>query len=49
MIIWEPLVGKCLQCVEERRNEVDKNAITVVRADSHSKRMVLGHLQQKPS
>ena len=47
MIIWKPLVGKCLQCVEEQRNEVDKNAITGVRADSHSKGIVPGHLQQK--
>ena len=48
MVIWKPLVGKCLQYAEEPRNKVNKHAITGVRADSHSKEMVLGHLQQKP-
>ena len=46
MIIWKPLVGKCLQCVKEQTNEVDKNVVAVVRANSHCKEVV-GHVQQK--
>ena len=44
MIIWEPLVGKCLQCVKEPTNEADKNAVAVVRANSHCKEELVGHM-----
>ena len=32
--IWEPLLGECLKCVKESRNEVDKHAVAVVRINS---------------
>ena len=37
IIIWRPLVGKCLQCVKEPASEMDKNAVAVVRTNSHGK------------
>ena len=33
--MWKSLVGKCLQYVKELTNEVDKNAVAVVRTNSH--------------
>ena len=47
MIILKRLVGKCLQCVKEPRNEVEKNSVTLVHTNSHCKETVLGHVQQK--
>ena len=44
MIISKPLVGKCLQCVKEPTDEMDKNAVAVFRTDSNC---VVGHVQQK--
>ena len=41
--MWKPLVGECLQSV----SEVDKNAVAMVRTNSHSKEGVVGHAQQK--
>ena len=41
------MVGKCLQCVEEPINEVDSNAVAVVRTNSHCKEGVFGHVQKK--
>ena len=38
MIIWKPLVGEFLQCVEKLTNEVEKNTVAVVCANSHYKR-----------
>ena len=46
MIIWKPLVGKHLQCVNKPPNKVDKNAVAVVRANSPCKEEVVGHVQQ---
>ena len=47
-IIWKSLVGKCLQCVKETTNsKVDKNVLVMVRANSHGKGEVIGHVQQK--
>ena len=37
MIIWKPLGGDCLRCVKESTNKVGKNAIVVVRTNSHCK------------
>ena len=37
MIIWKPLVIECLQRVKEPTNEEDKNAVAVVRTNSHCK------------
>ena len=41
MIIWKPLVDKCLQCVKEPIDEVGKNAIVVARTNSHRKQELL--------
>ena len=41
MIIWKPLVDECLQCVKEPSNKVGKNAVSLVRTNSHCKREVL--------
>ena len=48
-IIWNPLVGECLQCVKEPAKEVDKNTVAVVCTNSHSKEEVVDHVQQKYS
>ena len=42
--IWEPLLGDCLKCVKEPTNEVDKHAVAVVRINSLSKEVVVGHV-----
>ena len=42
LIIWKSLFGKCLQCVKEPTNEVDKNAVAVVRTNYHCKEGVVG-------
>ena len=47
MIIWKPLVGESLQCENKPANEVKKNAVAVVRTNSHCKEEVLNHVQQK--
>ena len=47
MIIWKPLVCECLQYVKKPADEVDKNGVAVVRANSHYKQEVVGHEQQK--
>ena len=45
MIIWKSLFGECLQCVKEPTEEVDKNAATVVRTNSHCQKEEFGHVQ----
>ena len=47
-IICKPLVGKCLQCVKESTNQMDKN-VAVVLTNSHCKDEVVGHVQRKSS
>ena len=47
MIIWKPLIGECLQCVKEPTNEVNKNAVAVVRTNSRCKEEVVTLVQQK--
>ena len=42
LIIWKPLFGKCLQCVKEPTNEVDKNTVAMVCTNSHCKEGVVG-------
>ena len=44
MIIWKPLVVKCLQYIKNSTNEVAKN---IVRTNSQRKEEIVGHLQQK--
>ena len=46
MKIWKPLVSECLQCEKEPTNEVDKNVVTVVGANSHCKEEVVSRVQQ---
>ena len=43
-IYWKPLLGKCLQCVKEPTNGVEKNAVAVVLTNSHFKEEVVGHV-----
>ena len=47
MIIWKQLVRECLQHVKEPINEVNKNAISVVRSDCHCKGEVVVLVRQK--
>ena len=47
MIIWKPQVGEGLQCVKEPANEVENNAVAVVRTNSHCKEEVIVHVRQK--
>ena len=44
LLIWEALFGECLKCVKEPTSEVDKHAITVVRINSVSKDVLVGHV-----
>ena len=45
----KPLVGECLQFKKEPTKELDKNAVTWVRTNSHFKEEVVGHVQQNIS
>ena len=44
MIFWKPLVGKCLHCVKEPINGVEKNAVAVVCTNSLCKEEVTDHV-----
>ena len=44
----EATFGECLQCVKNPINTIDKNAVAVVRTNSHCKEEVVGYMQQKP-
>ena len=41
MNIWNPLVGETLKCRQEPSNEVDKNAVAIIRSDSWEKKKTL--------
>ena len=49
MNIWDPLVGKTLKCKQTPSNEVDKNAVTIIRSDSWEKEAIVGLVPQKIS
>ena len=42
--MWEALLSECLKCVKESTNEVDKDAVAVVRRNSLIKEVVVGHV-----
>ena len=42
--IWEPRLRECLKCMKEPTNEVDIHAVAVVRINSLSKEVVVGHV-----
>ena len=41
------MVGEFLQCIKGTTNEVDKNAVAVIRSNFQCKEEVVGHMQQK--
>ena len=47
LMIWMPLVGEYLQFMKEPTNEVDKNAVTVVRTNCDCKEEVVVPAYQK--
>ena len=47
MISWKPLVGEYLQSEKEQTKIVDKNTVAVVRHNSHYKKEMVNHVQQK--
>ena len=47
MISWKPLVGEYLQSEKEQTKVVDKNTVAVVRHNSHYKKEMVNHVQQK--
>ena len=49
MNIWRPLVGEMLKCMHEPSNEVDENAIAIIRTDSLRKKIIVGHMPQNIS
>ena len=49
MSIWTPMVGEMLKCMHEPSNEVDKNAIAIIRTDSLRKESIVGHMPQNIS
>ena len=44
MNVWEPLVGECLKSRKEPTNEMDKTAVALIRINSYSEEMVVGHV-----
>ena len=46
-MFWKPLVSEFLQCIKEPTNEVDKNAVAVIRSNSQCKEGVVCHMQQR--
>ena len=46
MNIWNPLAGETLKCRQETSNEVDKNAVAIIRSDSWEKETIVGHVPQ---
>ena len=48
MIIWKPQVSEYLQCVKQLTNEVDKNAVVVVRTN-YCREEIVGHVQHNIS
>ena len=49
MNIWNPLVGETLKCRQEPWNEVDKNAVAIIRSDSREKEIIVEHVPQNIS
>ena len=49
MNIWEPLVGECLNSRKEPTNEMDKTAVAVIRINSYSEDVVVGHVPKNMS
>ena len=46
MRIWDPLIGEILKCKQEPTNEVDKDAVAIMRSNSLGKESVVGHIPQ---
>ena len=49
MNIWEPLVGECIKSRKEPTNEMDKTAVAVIRINSYSEEVVVGHVAKNMS
>ena len=49
MNIREPLVGECLKSRKKPTNEMDKNTVAVIRINSYSEEVVLGHVPKNMS
>ena len=47
--MWNPLVGDTLKCRQEPSNEMDKNAVAIMRSDSWEKETTVGHVPQNIS
>ena len=47
IIIWKPLVGEYLYCVQESPNEGEKNAFALFHTNFHCKGEVVAYVQQK--
>ena len=49
MNIWNPLAGETLKCRQEPSNEVEKNAVAIIRSDSWEKETIVWHIPQNIS
>ena len=49
MNICNPLVGETLKCRQEPSNEVDKNAVAIIRSDSWERDSIVRHVPQSIS
>ena len=49
MNIWEPLFGECLKSRKEPTNEMDKTAVAVIRINSYSEEVMVGHVPNNMS
>ena len=49
MNIWNPLMGETLKCRQEPSNEVDKNAVAIIRSDSWKKETIVVNVPQNIS
>ena len=46
MNTWNPLVGETFKRGQEPSDEVDKNAVAIIRSDSREKETTVGHVPQ---
>ena len=49
MNIWEPLVGECLKSRKEPTKVMDKTVVAVIRINSYSEEVVVGHVPKNMS
>ena len=49
MDIWNPLMGEAFKYRQQPSNEVDKNAVVIIRSDSQERETIVGQVPQNIS